>query len=119
MNWTLRKIAFLVAVLCAAVTGLGACNSTPTTPAGTPTDRTGPLNVALTAMTNGHQYRLRRAPFPIVGPSQVTLSSESAPDAPALTAELEVGSYTSELGGPWFLERLDPNGPVRVNATLA
>src|SRR5262245_23766689 len=112
MSWTLRRFVFLLSVLCAAVCGLGACNSAPTGPMGAPSGQTGTLNMTLTATTNGHQYRLRQATFTIVGPSQVMLNSESAPDAPTLTAELNVGSYTSELGGPWFLERLDSAGPV-------
>jgi sugar lactone lactonase YvrE len=74
--------------------------------------------MALTATTNGHNYRLRQATFTITGPSSVVLTSEAQPDAPALTAQLDVGSYTVLLSGPWLLERLDPAGPVQVNATL-
>jgi hypothetical protein len=87
----------------------------------TPLD-TGTFRMALTATTNGHTYRLRQATFQITGPTSTVLDTEAQPDTAALTATLNTGSYSVLLGGPWFLERLDPaslfvadsaNGAVR------
>src|SRR4051812_791471 len=98
------------------VTLLGGCGSKGHPP--TPTDGVGTLQMALTATANGHRYRLRQATFTVTGPTNVVLDTEAMPDAAALTAVLNAGDYTILLGGPYFIERLDPAGPVRVNATL-
>ena len=115
MRLTPRGIVFLFAVVWTSATAFGGCASRPPTD---PVADTGTVQMALTATTNGHSYRLRQATFTITGPSSVVLNSEAQPDAPALTAQLDVGSYTVLLSGPWFLERLDPAGPVEVTATL-
>lgn len=68
----------------------------------------GRLNMALTSTTaSGNTYRLRDAEFELEasGFSQGTLSSETNPDAPTLTADLQVGDYTIELGPFWSMEK--------------
>jgi sugar lactone lactonase YvrE len=119
MPMTPRGFVLWLAVAWAGVAGMGGCGgSKPASPPGDRAADVGALSMALTATTNGHDYRLRQATFTIVGPSNVVLSSETQPDASALTAQLDVGSYTAQLGGAWSLERLDPSGPVQVAATL-
>jgi sugar lactone lactonase YvrE len=111
-----RLNTILVALLagpCAAA--LPACDSAGPASA---EHRTGALRMPLVATTNGHTYRLRQATFTIAGPTSVVLDSETQPDADGLSASLASGSYTVTLSGPWFLERLDAGGPVRVDATL-
>jgi hypothetical protein len=74
--------------------------------------------MGLSATANGHTFRLRHATFQITGPITTVLDSETDPDAEALVAVLDVGSYSAELRAGWTLERIDPAGPVQVNATL-
>jgi hypothetical protein len=106
-----------VALVLVAV-GSGACSSGKTPPATGKGADSGGLRMALTAIANGHTYRLRQATFTISGPTSTVLETETQPDAPALTAMLDVGSYSVTLSGPWFLEREDASGPVHVDATL-
>jgi sugar lactone lactonase YvrE len=80
----------------------------------------GTFQMSLVATTNGHTYRLRQALFHIDGPNTLVLDSDAQPDATALMATLDAGSYTATLTPGWFLERLAADGSAaRVNATLA
>jgi len=115
-----RGVVFGFAALVLAGMGIGACSkgSAPP-PTGTGGGDVGNLRMSLTAIANGHTYRLRQATFVITGATSTTvLETESQPDAPALTTVLDVGSYSVLLSGEWFLERVDASGPVHVNATL-
>src|SRR5262245_50935813 len=71
---------------------------------------TGTFQMSLTTTTNGHSYRLRQALFHIDGPNTLVLDSDAQPDATALTATLDAGSYTATLQSGWFLERVAADG---------
>jgi hypothetical protein len=62
------------------------------------------------------QYRLRDATFDITrsGTPVTTLDSELAPDAEALTAELNPGQYTITLRDGWSLEQLGGDAGASV-----
>jgi hypothetical protein len=93
-------------------------------------DAIGGLSLALTSVDNqGRSYRLRDAVFSISSeygwyydggtpPPPTTLSTETDPDADRLTARLLPGGYRVALEGDWYLERLGPNGPQRVQQAV-
>jgi hypothetical protein len=112
-----RVLGVVTAVIAAMCGGLACRSSSAPRPPGDD-GQVGSIRMALTATANGHSYRLRQATFTISGPTSTVLDGEAQPDEAALTAVLDVGSYTILLGGSWFLERLDANGPFQVNATL-
>jgi hypothetical protein len=80
----------------------------------------GRVSTALvTTSPSGTEYGLRSVTITIAGPTPTTLmSNDTDPNETSLTAELAVGSYSATLEPGWVLERLDPNGPVAVDATL-
>jgi hypothetical protein len=87
----------------------------------------GTLQMALTGSDAQHQeYRLRAATFDIRGtpfedpePVTVTLSSESEPDAAHLRTRLLYGYYDVSLRDDgWYLERLTPEGPERIEQAV-
>jgi hypothetical protein len=86
------------------------------------TNELGALSFELTASdTSGRQYRLRNAQFNVTGYtswdggfSNTVLSSETDPDAPAISTRLVPGSYNVGLGGNWYIERITASGPERV-----
>jgi hypothetical protein len=71
----------------------------------------------------GATYYLGNANFLVrdaQGAPVVTLSSEDEePDAPTISADLDVGSYTVELLAGWALRRVVNGEPMVVAATLA
>jgi hypothetical protein len=111
-------MGFLLAALAFAALGAGACSSGKAPAPAGGGGGAGSLRMALSASANGRTYRLRQATFTVSGPTSTVLETEAQPDAPALTATLDVGSYTIQLGGSYFLERVAGSGPVRVAATL-
>jgi hypothetical protein len=89
----------------------------------------GGLALALTSVdSQGRAYRLRNATFTIVpdyywysdaGSAQTTvLSTEDDPTADRLTVRLVPNSYLVTLGGAWYIERLTPTGPERVQQVV-
>src|SRR6188768_1716854 len=78
----------------------------------------GTLRLPLLANSNGQRYRLRNASFVIEGPTPLVLDVEQQLDEVTLSAPLAVGSYALTMQGDWFLERLEPSDPVRVDATF-
>lgn len=78
----------------------------------------GSLRVPLVAETPLATYRLRNAEFAITGPTNVVVSSEVDPAAPAIFTTLNVGNYNVELQGGWALQRQDAAGPQVVDALL-
>ena len=91
-------------------------------------DELGTLSLSLTGTDrHGTQYRLRQAEFDVTSqyyypdPTQrvITLSTETDPMAPTLTARLVAGYYTVTLSNRlWYLERLGPNGIERVEEAV-
>jgi sugar lactone lactonase YvrE len=108
--------ALSLSILSACVTLLPACGQRD--PAVTNQHDTGTLTLGLATTSQGRNYRLRQASFDVSGPTHAVLDGEQDPDAPALTTELDPGSYQVALNGSWFLERLDASGPVRLTASL-
>jgi hypothetical protein len=91
----------LAAVLMGASLGCspgGAASDPPLTPEGS-------LTLALRTEALGAVYRLRDATFEVTGPEQVTLWSETAPDAPLIRQSLRTGAYQVVLQPNWRLER--------------
>jgi len=100
----------------ACVAQLPACSTRD--PASSNERGSGTLSLSLATTSQGRNYRLRQASFDISGPSHSVLDNEQNPDAPSLSTQLDPGSYEITLNGPWFLERLDADGPVRLTASL-
>ncbi len=95
----------------------------------------GSLQLSLTTSdSQGRQYRLRSAEFTISsnyyyyppyypygdgGAGFYTVvSTETDPDAPSINLRLVPGDYYVALGGAWYLERLTPNGPERIEKAV-
>lgn len=96
----------------------------------------GTLNLPLaTQGASGVTYRLRDASFSISGDpwggvgggfgtagsgpgSPIYVSSETDPDAPQISVELEEGSYFVQLLPGWRLEKVEGGLPTDVEATL-
>lgn len=89
------------------------------------------LTLALTSADSQNRlYRLRAATFTVQrqdswwggdagsASSSTTLFTEDDPDADQLSVRLTPGAYTVELGGEWYLERITPNGPERVEQVV-
>lgn len=81
-------------------------------------ENVGTLALSLTGQTNGTTYRLRNAIFDITGPTNVSLSSETDPNAAILAATLSTGGYSINLESGWSLEKVTPMGAQTVNASL-
>jgi len=90
-------------------------------------EASGKLAVNLTARDeSGQQYRLRNADFVIDGYSYVTyesvnftVSSETDPDAPAITTKLLQGYYyVTFLNEGWYFEKLTSEGPQLVEQAV-
>jgi hypothetical protein len=65
----------------------------------------GSLTLALRTEALGAVYRLRDATFEVTGAEEVTLWSETAPDAPLIRQSLRSGAYRVALQPNWRLER--------------
>jgi hypothetical protein len=108
---------------------MSACTAAPA-----PDESNGPLASLELALTGSdaeaNVYRLRNATFSIDGYSQVSgqggygyvntsISSEDSIDDVLLTTRLLPGSYSVGLvGSDWYLERVTPNGAVRVQEAV-
>lgn len=103
-------------VVVSAALALATCDSSKQPPGAG--GHLGSVQIALVTTTNGHTYHLRNASFDVNGPTHVTLSSETDPNATDLTTNVSAGSYVVTLADGWQLEREDPTGPVPVEATL-
>jgi hypothetical protein len=75
--------------------------------------------------SQGRTYRLRNATFTVraayewfgdggVPSGGTVLSTETDPSADRLSLRVASGYYEVALGGDWYIERLTPNGPERV-----
>lgn len=92
--------------------------------------QTGTLTLSLVGSDSlGRTYRLRNAEFLIRGGKSdfaldggslpnVTLSTETSPDAPDLSVSLIPGPYDVSLQGDWFVERMSPAGSERVEQVV-
>jgi len=90
----------------------------------------GEISLPLTAQgASGVTYRLRNATFVIQdqyaeeagagsGHDTIVVSSETNPDAPAISVSVPQGYYTVHLQPGWYLEKLGPSGAQTVQATL-
>lgn len=97
----------------------------------------GNLSLSLTGMdSQGRVYRLRNAefvvssgpywgdwpgmPYPYDGgtPVSTVVSTETDPDADTIRLRLVPGSYTVQLQGSWFIERLTASGVERVQRVV-
>lgn len=113
MNHQWMRCACGIALAIAALGGAG-CGSDEASSATEQLDPfTGSVRLPLVTPTRD-QFRLRGASFDIERPGfELTLDSDSDPDATALTAALDTGSYQITLRDGWSLERLgDAGGPV-------
>jgi hypothetical protein len=79
----------------------------------------GALRLALDATgSQGGRYRLRAAELTILGPSPGVFASDDYLGEDDLELVLSAGSYTIEIGGPWFLEHVTESGAEPVEAFL-
>jgi Stigma-specific protein, Stig1 len=79
----------------------------------------GSVQVALTGVSaSGITYRLRNGSFAVTGPQAVTLSTETNPDATALSSELPAGNYLIRLKTGWTIERFNGMAFETVEAIL-
>ena len=90
----------------------------------------GSLELSLTTSdSQGRQYRLRNAEFSVSNyyyypygdggaGFHTVVSTETEPDAPSINLRLVPGQYYVSLSGSWYIERLTPNGPERVEKTV-
>ena len=79
----------------------------------------GSVQVALTGVSSsGITYRLRNGTFNVTGPQAVTLSTETNPDATALSSELPAGNYLIRLKTGWTIERFNGMAFETVEAIL-
>src|SRR5262245_60130016 len=97
-----RKIDSAVRVALAVVIGAGVVSCGAGKQVGPESKESGTFRMALVATTNGHTYRLREAFFHIDGPVTRVLDSEAQPEATALVATLDAGSYGVTLAAGWF-----------------
>ncbi len=105
-----------LSLLVCLVIGLVGCGSNPQ---GQPSDE-GNLQLALVGTgLSGARYRLLDATFVVSGISQVTLSSETNPEAEHIATELKAGDYLIELVSGWHLGIQSPDKTYApVNAVL-
>lgn len=134
MNKTTRQLAALVLLSAGIISS--ACSDSEGSSAG---ERSGTLNLPLTTQgASGVTYRLRHATFHVhntyafeaPAPSNSdaggdsggsvgdSVSSETDPSAASLNLSLPAGGYSVELDSGWSLEKVGPNGPEPVVATL-
>ena len=79
----------------------------------------GSMRMALAAPgPDGVTYRLRNALFDISGPAQLSLDSESNPDATVLSTVVPAGGYQVSLASGWYIERIAGGEVIPVNASL-
>jgi hypothetical protein len=126
-NMTLKAIT-----LVALATACLACAGQAPAETGSDEGKLGTLAMNLIGTDrHGQQYRLREAEFdvapytyyyPYPDPQQqdvITLSTEEDPDSQTLETTLLPGAYTVTLSNRlWFLEKLTPTGPERVEQAV-
>lgn len=119
MNHQGMRCAFGVAAVIAAV-GAQSCGSKEAAPPVSEQAEllSGSVRLPLVTPTRD-QFRLRGASFELRRPGfELTLESDSNPDATALTAALDAGAYQITLRDGWSLERLDGDAGGPVPAAL-
>jgi hypothetical protein len=80
---------------------------------------TGMVALHLTgAAPSGTLYRLRDATINVDGPSSAVFHTEDDPTRTSLSADVDPGDYSATVQPGWRMERLDPDGPTAVDATL-
>lgn len=106
----------LILGICGAGVSVSACSD----PQAAVVSAPGTLRLALGATgASGHKYRLRNGVFDIAGKAELSVDTESDPDADSIDLDLEAGNYTITLGGSWYLERLRDDGSYEsIDATL-
>ena len=89
---------------------------TSTDPEGT---LTGTAVLSLRSTMESRVFELRDATFSITGPSELSLSSEQAPEALVLEQELGVGDYDMQLQDGWQLYEIVDTESVAVSGALS
>ncbi|HEY6562331.1 MAG TPA: choice-of-anchor Q domain-containing protein [Polyangiaceae bacterium] len=114
------KCSFAAVAIWAGVFSLAAASSACGDQDAREISAVGRLSVSLTARSaSGVTYRLRHGIFKITGASAAKLSTETAPSAQFLQAELPSGAYLARLASGWFLEKQTTAGAFeRVDAAL-
>jgi hypothetical protein len=94
--------------------------------------KVGNLTLSLTGYdSEGRQYRLRNGQFYVAnsygyygcfgcdgGANVTVLSTELDPNAATLTTTLVPGTYVVQLQDNWYIERLTPTGPERIERAV-